>query len=675
MPGPATQDADIATSSAYGEEPAVESPDEARDSTLTRRLFALSVIAAILPIVVAAVMAIRHHWVPVGDSAFLAIRARDVFSSHPPLIGMWSSASLISRIGFNNPGPLLYDALAVPTLVFGSAGPGVFVGTAVINIAAILGIAFVARRHGGAVAGTIATAIAAVLAWTLGSAVLLDPTQPNSMLLPFLLLLTLVWAASCRDLPAIPWAVFVASLIVQSHITYVYFVAVLFAWVGIVLARWAWLVRKRADGAWPPLRRRLVRTVVVAFGVFLVCWIQPIIEQISNGHDGNLARMERSVRSGWSQLGFTEAARVVAQVVTVPPLWFRPSFQHFLDGGPDALPSAALAIVTLIAVVALLVVIARLAYRRTDGTSARAAATALLALLAAWVTSARVPTGPFSETPHVFRWLWPVAAFVVFAGLFFVARRFGARSNVPVVAATVVAVLFAVLNLPETDQGTLFAGTSTMPAVRDVGHQLSSVRDRGPFFADFGTERFADPYPSALLAQMQARSMRFVYTDEGLRVQLGTRRLFNGSNARERLLFLIGDDAVAEHSGARRVALHEGLNASEQQELRALQAEIGPYVQRQGVVLNDRGERAVRSGDLTAVDPAIAADPARLFATRALTRLVTNDYLVVDKAWKPKFERYVALQTKWDTQTVGAFLTPLEGSPATQTGTTSPPST
>src|SRR5690242_242372 len=98
MPGPAMQDADIATPSASVDEPAVETSDEAVDTPLARRLFVLSVIAAIVPIVVAAIMAIRHKWVPVGDSAFLAIRARDVFSAHPPLIGMWSSASLISRI-------------------------------------------------------------------------------------------------------------------------------------------------------------------------------------------------------------------------------------------------------------------------------------------------------------------------------------------------------------------------------------------------------------------------------------------------------------------------------------------------------------------------------------------------------------------------------------------------
>jgi hypothetical protein len=588
---------------------------------------------------------------------------------------MWSSASLISRIGFNNPGPLLYDALAVPTLIFGSAGPGVFVGTALINIAAVLGIAFVARRQGGAVVGTLATAVAAVLAWTLGSAVLLDPTQPNSMLLPFLLLLTLVWAAACRDLAAIPWAVFLASLIVQSHITYVYFVGVLFAWVAIAVARWAWRVRKNDDEGWRPLRRRLMRTILVAVAVFIVCWIQPIIEQLSNGHDGNLARMERSVRSGWSPLGFKEAARVVAQVVTVPPLWFRPSFHSFLRGGSDALPAPGVAIFTLLVVVVALVVIVRVAYRRADTMSARAAATALLALVAAYVTSARVPRGPFSETPHVFRWLWPVAAFVLFSVALFAARRVSARADTVAILGALIAVLFAALNLPQTDQGTLFAGTSSMPAVRDIGHQLSTLHDKGPFFADFGTARFADPYPSALLAQMQAHSLGFVYTDEGLVVQLGTRRRFNGTNARERLVFRLGDDAVAPHDDARRVALHDGLTVAEQRERDDLQAEIGPYIQTHGLVLNERGVRAVRDGTITPIDPAIAADPARLFAIRALSRFVTNDYLALDPVWKPKLARYVTLQTKWDEQTVGAFLTPLPDSPGAQSGTQSPPST
>src|SRR5262249_51651383 len=84
-------------------------------------LWVLTVALAILPIVVAVVRAILDHWLPVGDDAYFVLRPRDVWTSHIPLLGTWTSASLSTGRDINNPGPLFFDALAVPVTVFGGA--------------------------------------------------------------------------------------------------------------------------------------------------------------------------------------------------------------------------------------------------------------------------------------------------------------------------------------------------------------------------------------------------------------------------------------------------------------------------------------------------------------------------------------------------------------------------
>ena len=78
---------------------------------------------AVLPIVVAAVRAIVQHWRPIGDNALVALRAHDVLTSHQPLLGTWSSASLEAGTNLNHPGPLLFESVALPVKLLGSNAP------------------------------------------------------------------------------------------------------------------------------------------------------------------------------------------------------------------------------------------------------------------------------------------------------------------------------------------------------------------------------------------------------------------------------------------------------------------------------------------------------------------------------------------------------------------------
>ena len=121
---------------------------------------------AAAPPLIAGARAAASGWYPAGDDSYAAIRARDIFSAHPPLLGFWSSASLYTGHQVNHPGPLLFDLLAVPVRLFG-AGPGVALGTALINSAAALGTIWLARRIGGPTLALLTAASVATLMFSI----------------------------------------------------------------------------------------------------------------------------------------------------------------------------------------------------------------------------------------------------------------------------------------------------------------------------------------------------------------------------------------------------------------------------------------------------------------------------------------------------------------------------
>src|SRR5256885_12943432 len=116
---------------------------------LAFRLFVASIVVAVVPVAVATARAIHNGWLPTGDNALFAVRARDLFTHHLPLLGSWSSASLNAGTQLNHPGPLYFDLLAVPARVVQS-GAGVAFGAALLNALCIVGIAVFAYRRGGA---------------------------------------------------------------------------------------------------------------------------------------------------------------------------------------------------------------------------------------------------------------------------------------------------------------------------------------------------------------------------------------------------------------------------------------------------------------------------------------------------------------------------------------------
>lgn len=641
-------------------------PDER--SRLTFGVFLAALVAAVVPIAVAAVRAMRNGWVPVNDDALIAIRARDVFTvDHQPLLGLWSSASASAGTDLNHPGPLLFELLALPVRVIDGGG-GVALGVALINIAALIGVAVFAYRRGGAVVGTIAMAVAATLSWSFGSEVLYEPWSPHSVLLPFLLFLVVVWSVACGDRVALPVAAAAGSLVIQTHLSYAFLVPALGAW-GVIALVIELRRRRRTDpDAWPDERRETVRWSIAGAIVLFLCWLPPLIEQLTGDGQGNLSRLASSTADPTHSIGLGLADRLVASVVAIPPFWFRSSFRDaFLaadspDGWrPSSLPAA---VVVLALVLVVLTVGAWDARRRRDRDTSLLLLTGAVALVVGVLTAARVPTSMFGAAPHQFRFIWVIAAFVWFAVVVGVTRRFEpapARRVLVVGVFAVVTVAAAIANLPANDQGTV-APPGSIAVARDLNRQLAGLDADGTLFVD-GAATFGDPYGAAVLAALDRQGIPFVLR-EGLIEprQLGPDRGYTGDNADEMLTVAYGGDAETVPPGARRVALHEALTPAEQRELDRLEAQIRELVAGGGLRLNDRGRTALANGALPLIEAegATNVDPDALLGSRELAFMARHDLLVLDDATAARFDRYASLREEWDANTVALYLGPLD---------------
>ena len=638
-------------------------PGESRSAlaSLAGRLFLASVGLAVLPVVVAVGRAVARGWTPLSDDALFAVRARDVFSYHNfPLVGLDSSTSIVAGTELHHPGPLQLDLLALPVRIFGG-GAGLAIGVAVINVAAILGIAVFAYRRGGALTGTLAMLLTAGLCWTMGSEALFEPWQPIAVLLPFFCFVFLAWSVSCGDLVALPFAALAGSFVLQTHVSYVLLVPTLAVWAlvggGLVLR-----AEQRADpAAWPRLRRRALRATAVAALVFLVCWLQPLVDQVIG--QGNLGRLLTNAGSGSRTYGYSYGARLVASVVALPSWWFRPSMDQtlFPSNGWTA-PSLVTAAVSLVALAVILGICWWLARRASDLEARRAAVTAGLAVVAGLATAGRVPITIFGLEAHVFWWLWPISAFIFFVVGVTVARRAAqlVQRRVLVPVGAVATAVLASLALPTLAQGlTPNTREYAIPTVHAVNAQLGRLKGRGPILVDpLLKSRLGDPYGFAIIAELQRRGIPIVAGTPVLVGQLGSHRRFTGRNARSELLLRVGNDRLVLPAGAVQVVDHQGIGPAERRELADLEAKIAAYIRQGRLRLNQAGRAAQQRAP--GLFPDLQhADPETLDASGELTVLFDEGYLDLDRSWAPIFERYAYLHNLQDVDTVALFLAPL----------------
>jgi hypothetical protein len=621
-----------------------------------------SVVVALVPIVVATIRAIDHGWVPAGDNGLIAVRVRDVFSHHPPLLYTWSTASLWAGFGFNHPGPLLFDVLAVPTAIF-KGSDGLAIGAALLNGLSLIGIAVFAFRRGGALLASVGVAMTTLLCWVMGSELLFDPWSPNSLMLPLLLFLVLAWSLGCGDLAALPWAVVVGSLLVQTNLGFGLLVPALAGWGVLGLVAALRRQRRAAPDSWPARRRRALRIGIVAGLVLVACWVQPVIEQLTSRGEGNLTLIAR----GLGRVPTVDRGRGFWLFADVNAMWWRRGSLRRVYSSP---PSHAFAMASLLFSGGMLAGAAWIARRRRDPVATAAVAAAAVAAAAGLFSAIRSTTDSLGAiVPYQSRWLWPLSAFLAVAVVASLVRW--AASNPPrsrslVHAFSIATVVFAGLNLQTGEQGS-DAPAWTLPVVRDLNRQLGGLEEEGTLYVDWSAARpFAQHYGSAVLAELDRRGIPFVVAKQVLVRTLGPTRRFTGANAAAELRVGTGNDADELAPGTRRVAAHEGLSPTELRELSTLKGQITQYIRDGRLRLTPEAMSAL--GRLAGIDRGSSngtgSDPDELFASGGLVGLVRRGFLVLEERWAPRFERFADLQGRRDTTTVALFLRPLDAAPA-----------
>jgi hypothetical protein len=225
------------------------------------------------------------------------MQVRDV-GRHPVLVGLYS------RDTWNHPGPAMFYLLAPVYRVLGGMSVGIHVGSVLINGAALVGMALIARRRGGMPLMLLTVLGSLLLVRTLGAEFVGDPWNCYVTVLPFGLMIFLAWSMACGELWALPVGAGVATYLAQTHIGFVPLALPLLAWGVGALALAAW----RPGGDVVVERRALARAGLVSAAVLGVMWLPPLVDVVMNApsnlrHAASWFRhgsdQSRTVAEGW----------------------------------------------------------------------------------------------------------------------------------------------------------------------------------------------------------------------------------------------------------------------------------------------------------------------------------------------------------------------------------------
>lgn len=624
---------------------------------------AVAMAVAVAPIVVAAARAALGGWVPLGDNAYFTVRSRDVLGPAHPLLGAWSSGSASLETPVNNLGPLQLDLLAPFTKVGSAAGTAV--GVAALNLASVIGVGLVARRQTSWVGVVLAMALAGLVAWSMGSELLIEPRQHHALILPFLCFLVLCWGLAAGDRWLLPWAAGVGGLLVQTHLSYLVITPLLGLWgvAGLVVAT----VRSRAGGEADRRTWRDVRAPAAAtLAVLLVVWGQTAVDQVTG--TGNLGRLRDAGSSdGGSAPGLSEGGRIVGQVVASPAAWLRDGFRTF-DPASSGRGGGGPTLGILVVVVALGAA-AWAAHRRRDRVAFAATATAAVAVGAAVLAAAATPAGALGPVAGNYRWSWPVVAFtgfaVVLAGVGLApaadAAPAGRKTGVVGLVAGVALVGFTVANLPASYEfGVVSADRRLRPNARELTRQLDTAALPSPVLFDRSKGVFAEPYSYAVLVALQEQGVEFTFDDDSTDVdRFGESRADRG-RARRRLVLVTGPAARTASTTGERVAYASLLTDADLRERTALTTEVTQALVEGVLRPTTAGEREIDDGAYPAlVDLRAGLEVRPDRVASAVARLDAAKQLAGPDRERTAVRRMVTLYQRDTLETVALFLEPL----------------
>jgi hypothetical protein len=488
-----------------------------RPEVLRGERLALGLVAVLVavPVLVATARAVHDHWVPVLDDAIVALRAYDVLSAHPPLVGQFSDVSLTAGRPTFNAGPLLFWLLAVPTHVPGDWAVPVAMG--LVNAASVAGVVWLAHRRGGWWF-TLVTAVGVLaLCTSLPYQLRYSVVNPFCALLPLTLLFFLAWSVAAGEHRLLPPTALVASFVAQVHFSLLLptAIAVFVAVCGLAVS-----AHRAGPGAVAPAGG-LRRSLLISVAVVLVCWSAPLVDQAVY-RPGNLVQVLRTATASEPRFGATGGWHAAVNAVGPWPWWSSPPPWERTDAilTVIARPSAAAVTVSAVLVVAL-VAIATIGVRRRRVDVVAAGGLALLlaggVALAATNTPARLS---FSVLKAV-AWAAPASLFVwlvVAWGALELAAPARLRGSRP--PAALVAALTALA------AGLAVAHGGSDPLLWASGPTRTLVADLDAGLGRPGTSllnaRFAQPFVgfnfhSSVAYQLRRRGYHLVVTDQPFR--------------------------------------------------------------------------------------------------------------------------------------------------------------
>ncbi len=493
----------------------------------------------ILPFVTAVARAIANDWFPAFDSALLYLRAADVFTQHHPLLGSWSSMSVSVGVDLNNPGPL-YDDLIAPFAHLFNGGVGNAVGVATVNVAFIIGAACAARKIGGRTFELWVLVASCALAWMLGSELLIDMYQSHALIFPFMLGVVLLIGVLTRHSWAWPWLAFVTSLLIQTHITHFYIVAILGLFGLILLV--VELPKNRIVNLVAALRTRTAKvTAVVMFG----SWAQTIFEQLFDEGQGNLSRLIQAATKRSQTLGLGNAVKLTAQVFSVPPSWTRNGFKDISVGrvvelpqGPVVymygLPNKWVAVASVFVLIAVLVACWVGAMRSQHQVLKALSALSLAGVCGSILSLSRLIVGPVGFGSHHVRWMYVLAVMahgtILWSAARFVRSRLPRQPNFSAALCGLAILSFSTFNVPYFPQphgGGAFE--NVRPAIRRLFEKLPVLADYEPVLYQTNDIRLFEPYSSTIFVELQRLGIEFRLDREDILRQVGNSRRIDGT--------------------------------------------------------------------------------------------------------------------------------------------------
>lgn len=349
-----------------------------------------------------AAIAFWSHWVPSSDWAVVVSKSLDTFSSHPPLIGQWTSLSSYVGYDVHQPGPLQFWIQGVFERLFAPSVVGSLIGQALLATGAAVAWLVAAARRGGTRLVGPAAVVLALLFHSLGAETLRSPYNPSAAVIGLIAFMAAAWSILCEDDAFWPVLIFAGSLSIQTHVTYL----VPMSCIGLVLVASHVLRWRHHSG--PARSRRYVRTLLgVSTATAVLCWIGPIIDQFWGS--GNLWRLVRAGSQATNTVGSRFALDRMGEQLGVPPRWLFSPWDYGL-GDPTLWTWVSAALVGSALVAA--VVVSR---RSGSAPRFRLGVLVLAAGVGACISTARIPDEPLARVEsNLWLFWWPIAAFAWF---------------------------------------------------------------------------------------------------------------------------------------------------------------------------------------------------------------------------------------------------------------------